>query len=93
MIQIKSLAKQSNFYTHVIVVEEALHKHRSTSSKRISSIRIEKLRRRAIILEQPNIIREGETELNSISLNIAVEDTFTFQSETESYPLNESNNS
>ena len=92
MIQIKSLAKQSNFYTHVIVVEEALHKHRSTSSKSISSIRIEKLRRRAIMLEQPNII-EGETELNSISLNIAVEDTFTFQSETESYPLNESNSS
>ena len=72
-------------------MEEALYKHRSTSSKRISSIRIEKLRRRAIILEQPNITR-GETELSSISLNITVEDQFIFQSETESHPLNESNN-
>ena len=93
MIQIESLAKRSNSYTHVIVVEEGLHKHRSSSSKRISSIRIEKLRRTAIILEQPNIIREGETELSSISLNITVEDKFTFQSETESHPLNESNSS
>ena len=49
--------------------------------------------RRAIILEQPNIIREGETELSSISLNITVEDKFTFQSETESHPLNEPNSS
>ena len=88
MIQTESLAKQSNSYTHVIVVEEVLHKHRSTSSKGISSIKIEKLRRRAIILEQPNIIRKGETELSSISLNITVEDKFTFQSETESHPLN-----
>ena len=88
MIQIESFAKQSNSYTHVIVVEEALHKHRNTSSKRISSIRIEKLRRRAIIIEQPNITREGEAELSSISLNITVEDKFTFQSETESHPLN-----
>ena len=68
--------------------DEALHKHESNSSSGISSSRKKKIRRRAMIFEKADVIGESETELSSVILNRTVEDKVTFQSETESHPLN-----
>ena len=60
------------------LVEKALYKHKSTSSKGISRSSKKKLRRMGMIIEQSNVPRKSETGLSSVSLNRTVEDQATF---------------
>ena len=75
------------------LVEETLYEYKINSSSGISSSRKKKLRRRAMIFEQPDVTGESETELSSVSLNKIFEDKVTFQSETELHLLNVLNSS
>ena len=63
-------------------MDEELHKHKNNSSSEISIGRKKKLRKKALIFEQPDITRESETDLSSVILNRTVKDKVTFQSET-----------
>ena len=63
-------------------MDEELHKHKNNSSSEISSGRKKKLRKKALVFEQPDIIGESETDLSSVILNRTVKDKVTFQSET-----------
>ena len=75
------------------LAEEALHKHKRTSSKGILSSSKNKLSRSAMILDHPNATRESETEVSSGSFNRTFEDKVIFQWETESHPSNVSDSS
>ena len=63
-------------------MNEELHKHKNNSSSEISIGRKKKLRKKALIFEQPDITGESETDLSSVILNRTVKDKVTFQSET-----------
>ena len=63
-------------------MDEELHKHKNNSSSEISIGRKKKLRKKALIFEQPDITGESETDLSSVILNRTVKDKVTFQSET-----------
>ena len=63
-------------------MDEELHKHKNNSSSEISIGRKKKLRKKALIFEQPDITGASEIDLSSVILNRTVKDKFTFQSET-----------
>ena len=63
-------------------MDEELHKHKNNSNSEISIGRKKKLRKKALIFEQPDITGESETDLSSVILNRTVKGKVTFQSET-----------